>query len=42
MSGKGGRMEEEGDDVGKLDEEGISGIGNERTGAVAGVGGMRW
>lgn len=42
MSGEGGCMEEEGDDVGKLDEEGISGIVNRRTRVVAGVGGMRW
>jgi hypothetical protein len=34
-------MEGEGDDVDKLDEEGISGIGNGRTGAVAGGKGMR-
>jgi hypothetical protein len=41
VSGEGGIIEEKGDDVGKLDEEEISGIGNERTGAVIGGEGMR-
>ena len=35
-------MEEEVDDMGKLDKEGISRIGNERIGVVARFGGMRW